>query len=702
MRPIFIQQHDSSDCGVACLLSIIKMHEGDTTLENLRIQSGTSIQGTTILGLKHAAESLDMEADVFEVDDIKIFRENATFPCILHVVSEGNFEHYVVCYTHSTSPSSNSVTYKVIDPALGTINWSEEELLTKWNSRTVLCLSPTDKFIKRKFNNRQKWKWFTELINDDIPLLLISLGLGIILSFFGLVTALFNQKLLDEIIPNKDKNRLLIGLSLLLVILILKTGLNYLRSHLLLRYAKSFNVRLLYAFYKKLFKLPKLFFDTRKVGEIIARLNDTRRIQGLISYLTAQVAIDGLVFFSSLGVIIYYTWEIGLVVSTVIPVFGLIVFKFQKKIALSQRNVMSGYAAAESHFVDIIGLIEPIKLANKEEFFSKVGKSIYKSFQERMYQLGEVTNTYNWWNELATSIYIVVILLLMSLMVLNSQLKLGEFVAVFSLMVTIISAIGRISMSSIQLQEAFVAFNRMYEFSQMIPDKDDSILENEDLREIKSIQVSNLTFRFPGGGVLLQNINFNLIIGRLTVLVGEVGSGKSILLQLLQQFRSYESGQILVNSVHKLPDIAPSSWLKKIGVVQQNNQLFSGTIIENVILGKITNEEQTRFTSFCANFDFDNFLNGFPQNYLTFVGEKGCNMSGGQTQMIALMRALYNDPDVLILDEPTSSMDSKTELFTIKLLKKLKSEKIIFMTTHAKNYKEFADTIIHLENGKTL
>lgn len=702
MRPVFVQQRDFADCGVACLLSVVRMHGGDSTLEHLRIQSGTSVLGTSLLGLKQAAESLSMEADVFEVDDLEVFRKEATFPCILHVINESNLEHYVVCYGYSFSSADGTVSYAIIDPALGLKEWSEEKLLEKWRSRKVLCLAPTEKFQKRTFSHKQQWTWFSQLIKEDIPLLLIAMGLGILLSLFGLATAVFNQKLIDEIIPSGDVKRLWTGGVFLFIILLFKSGLNYLRTLLLLRYGKSFNIRLLYSFYSKLFHLPKLFFDTRKAGEIIARLNDTRRIQVFISYLTAQSAIDILVFFMSVIFIMYYSWKMGLIALAVIPVFGFLIQRYRRKISNSQREVMSGYAASESHFIDTIGLIEPIKLANKENFFSQIGRSVYSSFQERIYQLGMLTNVYSWWNEFANAVFTIVALLVMSLMVLNTQLQVGELMAIFTLLSTILAAAGRIAMVNFQLQEAFVAFNRMYEFAQIEPERTDSTNKISLLDDIKSIQIRNLSFRFPGSTTLLRNINLNLVRGELTVLVGEVGSGKSVLLQLIQKFRSYESGQIVVNHVHPLPDIEVAIWRKKIGVVPQTIKLVAGTVIENVVLDTITNEEQNRFLSFCTQYGFDRFVNGLPQGYHTFVGEDGCNLSGGQRQIVALMRALYHNPDVLLLDEPTSAMDSKTEFFVIQLLNKLKSEKIIFMVTHSKSYTEFADAVVHLENGEVV
>lgn len=699
MKPVFVQQRDLADCGVACLLSITRMHGGDASFEQLRIQSGTSILGTSLLGLKQAAEHLGFEADVFEVADFESFRNEAVFPCILHVVNGASQEHYVVCYGYRTS--SVSSVYSIIDPALGIREWKEEQLIENWRSRKVLCLSPTSTFKKRNISNKQQWNWFRGLVKNDLPLLVIAMGIGILLSLFGLATALFNQKLIDEILPEKDIKRLWTGMIFLAVVLMFRSGLNYLRTFLLLRYAQSFNIRLLYSFYERLLHLPKQFFDTRQVGEIIARLNDTQRVQGLISYLIAQVSIDVLVLLMSLLFILNYSWKIGLVALTQIPIFCLLVLAYRKKIFASQRDMMASYAVSESHFIDAIGLIEPIKLASKENYFSEIGKAVYENYQQRLFQLGMLSNRYNCWTEVASTIYTVAALLLMSLMVLNAQLKLGELVAVFTLMMTILGSTGRIAAMNFQLQEAFVAFNRMFEFTQLEAEKPGSN-ESTQLGNIKDIQVCNLSFRFPGSEVLLKNINLNLVQGELAVLLGEVGSGKSVLLQLLQKFRNYETGQVIINGNYQFSEIDVIYWRNKIGVVSQSIKLISGTIIENITLDKVTAEEQSRFASFCSTLGFDQFIDGFPEKHLTFVGEGGCNLSGGQRQLIALMRALYNNPDVLLLDEPTSAMDFKTEHFVLDLLKKLKSDKIILMVTHGKNYHEFADRVVWMENGTVI
>ena len=149
----FVLQQDESDCGVACLLSIIHYHGGESSLERLRESSGTSIQGTSLLGLQQSANNLNFQAEAFEVDDLEIFKKEASFPCILHVVIDEKLEHYVVCFE-----ASSNGDFIIGDPGRGIEIWSEEELLSRWKTKAVLVLNPTETFEKIPQKN-QKIKW---------------------------------------------------------------------------------------------------------------------------------------------------------------------------------------------------------------------------------------------------------------------------------------------------------------------------------------------------------------------------------------------------------------------------------------------------------------------------------------------------------------------------------------------------------------
>lgn len=695
MKPsVFIQQQGESDCGVACLLSVIRFHGGDASLERLRELSGTSIQGTSLLGLQQAANTLGLDAEAFEVEDLEVFRQEATFPCILHVVIDEKLEHYVIAPKH---PEGG--VFGIFDPANGFETWSEEKLLSVWKSKAVLMLNPSENFERVPQGNKKKIAWFKNIIREDTPMLVIAAVLGIALAALGMATAIFSQKLLDEILPKHQIQRLWLGMGLLTVLLLARAGIGYLRGFFLLRQSRDFNARMMDDFYDKLLHLPKTFFDTRKTGEIITRLNDTRRIQAVISYLTGNVVIDVLVLLVSAAFIFTYSLTIGCVALLSVPLFGFLIWQYNDRIIKHQKAVMSQYASTESHFVDAITGISTIKANNKESLFSAVGKAYYQVFQQKNYELGTLGNRYGLWNEVLNASLLILILSLSAYTVLQKDIKIGEMMAIISIASGMIGSVGRLATTNIQLQEAKVAFERMYEFASVEPEINQSNIGIiQKLEEVNSLTIKDLSFRFAGKSQLLKDVSLAIRKGEITVLLGEVGSGKSILLQILQKFQTYEAGEVLINENISLKNIASDTWRSKIGVVPQEIKIFNGTLLDNIILGNII-EEGEKAINFCETLKLNQFFETLPQGYLTIVGEEGINLSGGQKQLLALARALYHQPNILFLDEATSAMDSKTEQFMIDLLEKLKSNLAILMITHKKDFAEKADNVYELENG---
>jgi ATP-binding cassette, subfamily C, bacteriocin exporter len=692
---LFEQQQGESDCGVACLLSVIRFLGGDASLERLRELSGTSIQGTSLLGLQQAANTVGLEAEAFEVEDLEVFREEATFPCILHVVIDEKLEHYVILLA---APSRAGVS--IFDPANGFETWSEEKLLSVWKSRAVLMLKPSENFERVPQGNQRKIAWFKDLLREDAPMLAIAAVLGIVLAALGMAMAIFSQKLIDEILPKHQTQRLWLGMGLLAVLLLARTGIGYLRSFFLLRQSRDFNTRLIDDFYEKLLRLPKTFFDSRKTGEIIARINDTRRIQTLISYLTGNVVIDILVLVVSSIFIFSYSAIIGCVALLSIPLFSLLIWRFNDRIISHQKALMKQYATTESHFVDTITGISAIKAANKESLFSQIGKAYYQIFQQKIYELGTLGNRYGIWNEVLNALLIILILSLTAFAVLQKSIKTGEMMAIISIASGMIGAVGRLATTNIQLQEAKVAFERMYEFASIEPEKIQAGSGTvQKMEEVKSLTISNLCFRFAGKSLLLKDVSLSVKQGEMVALLGEVGSGKSIILQILQKFQDFEEGKILINDKLPLKDIAPNSWREALGVVPQEVKIFNSTLIENIVLGDVLNEGE-KAIEFCQKFGFDAFFSSLPQNYLTIVGEEGIKLSGGQKQLVALARALYRQPSLLLLDEATSAMDSKTEQFVLDLLEQMKPDLAILMVTHRKSIAIKADSVFELANGK--
>jgi ATP-binding cassette subfamily B protein len=298
--------------------------------------------------------------------------------------------------------------------------------------------------------------------------------LGVVIAVLSMATAVFSQKLIDVILLNKQLTKLWLGIGLLAVLLFAKSGIGYLRTYFLIRQSKDFNSRLMGDFYGKLLALPKLFFDTRKIGDITARINDTRRIQSVISYLVGNVVIDVLVVLISTAFVFIYSWQVGLIALSSVPFYTFLVLKYNPKIMEAQKNVMRNYAMTESHFVDTIGGVGAIKSGNRTSFFTTVGTAIYNFFQEQVFALGTIGNRYGVINEIFNGLMISSILGYCSWMVLNENLQLGEMMAILSIAVGMVGAIARLATINIQLQEAKVAFDRMYEFAALTPEAENT------------------------------------------------------------------------------------------------------------------------------------------------------------------------------------------------------------------------------------
>jgi ATP-binding cassette subfamily B protein len=283
----------------------------------------------------------------------------------------------------------------------------------------------------------------------------------------------------------------------------------------------------------------------------MARINDTRRIQSVIGFLTGNVVIDVLVILISSVFLFNYSLLIGWISLISIPLYGALIYLFSDKILSEQKLLMRNYASSESHFVDAITGISDIKVANKESFFGKVGTLFYSNFQEKNYDLGLLGNRYGFWNEIINAGLLIGILVIASLSVLNKTIKIGEMMAIISIGSGMIGSVGRLVTTNIQLQEARVAFDRMFEFSSMTPEiKDIENTTNAGSNPfvINSVEIQNLAFRFPGKSQLLKDLNLTLRKGEFVALIGEVGSGKSIFFQILQKFQNFENGQIIVTT----------------------------------------------------------------------------------------------------------------------------------------------------------
>ena len=685
LKSQFVHQHGQSDCGVACLAAIIKHHGGERTLDEIRQQSGTTKTGTSLLGLYQGAKSLGFEAAGLEADGVENLKE-LDHPAVLHVILEDRLQHYVVYHGFE----GDDVV--IGDPGRGVERWSKEKLDEIWKSKSLLKLSPNSSF-KKAVSRANRYQNLISWVREDIHILLASLFLGILIAIFSLAIAVFSQKLIDVILPTKDMTKLIVGLVLFGFVLLAKNGLGYVRSTFLITQSRDFNNRMISSFFQSLLSLPKSFFDSKKTGDMIARMNDTRRIQATISNLAGNLLIEFLVIITSLTGVFIYSWQVGLMVSVFIPIYVFILWRLNKPIIRAQKDVMAAYAMNESNYVDVITGISEVKSTGSIGLFHKTTTLLYGAFQDQIFKLGKIQIRFSVLTELAGILLLISVISYSSAMVLQDVLLLGSMMAILSLSGSIGPSLARIAIFNIQMQEAKVAFNRMEEFTGLDAEEKEGL----QIETIDEITLEKVSFHYPGTLELLKNIDLTISKGKISSLLGESGSGKSTILQLIQRFYEPVAGRVKFND-YELREIDFTSFRSKIGVVPQDIKIFNNYLLFNICLSESEGDYE-KVIPWCKEMGFDQFFEKFPNGYMTLLGEEGANISGGQKQLVALARALYKNPDIILIDEGTAAMDRETEKFVMSMLQKIKLSKGILMVTHRVQTAMESDEVYLLEDG---
>lgn len=684
----FVLQHDQSDCGVACLLSIIQLYKGSNTLEKLREASGTNQQGTTLLGLHQAANALGFHAEGCQADIQALIAHKQ--PVILHVVIAEKLQHYIVCYGYEND------TFIIGDPAKGICQYTTAQLTEIWKSKTCLTLTPNDDFVKATAKARSKKQWFWQVLTPDVRLLKFSIVLGLCIAVLSMSMAVFSQKLIDDILPSKNMKTLMLSMVLITILLLVKALFSSLRDYFLIRQSKDFNNRIIDRFYSALLHLPKPFFDTRKIGELVARLNDTQRVQNVIKTIVGNTVINALVAIVSLGFLYYYSWQIAVIASMSLPFYFFLLYGFNTKIMKAQKEVMQGYALNESNYINTMQGIATIKNNNRQAIFQQINQLVYGNFQQKVFLLGKINVRLSLISGMFSVLFLMGILVFAATKVYQQQMLIGELTAILGVASSLLPAVASLALIAIPINEATVAFNRMHEFAALEKEAQGTSA----LANFESLVITNLSFRFVGRKQVLSNINITLQKQQCIAIVGESGCGKSTLGQLIQKFYSHESGSITINDNIPLKEVRTEDWRTIIGVIPQEITIFSGHVLDNIVLGQEAVFEEIH--QFIVEYGFEDFIQSLPQGYATILGEQGINLSGGQKQVLALIRVLYKRPKVLILDEFTAAMDRNTERFVLQLLKKLKSKlSIIFISHRLHSLKQLADCIYVIENGTT-
>lgn len=686
----FVRQLDESDCGAACLAWIVRFFGGAEPLERLRRLTGTTAEGTTLLGLHRAAGEIGLTPEAYEARIADLWKLES--PAILHVRLPGNRQHFVVCFGQADS------TFVIGDPGTGLTRLTDAQVDDIWKSKALLLLRPGRNFLDRKCKATAKRRWLFDAVRVDAKVLLLSALMGAVISLFGLALALFSKVLIDDILPNRATLKLGAGLLLLFLVLTAQAGLTAARWLLILRQARAFNIRITNRFLGDLLRLPFPFFCTRKTGDLMARLNDTARVQHAVTHVLGGIVIDLLVLCVGLGFIFIYSPAITLAIGVLLASFLVVAWRFHRPIVEGQRRVMSARSVNKSGYVEAIRGIETIKPTNAERLFTSLMKDTYVRLQDETFRLAKIGVACSAAVEMTGTVLLVGVLAWSSLLVLDGALEVGALVAILQMTGMVVPSVRSLATANIELQEAVVAFDRMYQLTSLRPEyREDDQAEKSIVKGVRRLDVDGLLFRHVGRPPLLDGVAFGCRAGELLLITGRTGSGKSTLLQILQRLLVPESGRVRVNGCD-WDDLSIRSWRDVLGVMPQHVQIFSGTLLDNIQLGLSVDPIQILET--CGRLGFHTYFQELPGGYATVLGEGGTALSGGQRQLVGLARALVREAPVLLLDEPTASMDADTALFAMDVVDRCRDDRIVIVASHAMTFTSRADRVYRIEDGR--
>ncbi|MDR0308502.1 MAG: peptidase domain-containing ABC transporter, partial [Coriobacteriales bacterium] len=690
MRYICIKQQDYSDCGAAALATVAKHFKLKIPISEIREVAGTDKVGTNAYGMVKAAEELGFYAKAVKGDP-SAFASEFTLPAIAMVVNENLQMHYVVIYKKSDG--------KVIvaDPAKGIVTYSTEEFLKIWLGILIL-LTPSPDFITGDKTKNFLLSFFKLLIPQKRLLVFIFLA-SVLITVFGILAAFYFRLIMDTIVPGALTTMLTTVSVGIIVLYAVKAVIEFFRNHLTLYLSQKLDIPLLLGYYKHVIGLPMSFFGTRKVGEIVSRFMDASKIRDAISGATLTMMID--VIMAIIGGIILYMQDarLFLIALIMVIIYAIVVFAFNRPIRSINEKMMENNAQLTSYLVESIEGIETIKVSNNESTARAKTDSLFVRLLRSVFKGGFIHNTQGAISGAIAAIGTTAILWVGTLQVINGNLTLGELITFNALLLYFIDPVRNIINLQPQLQTAVVAANRLGEILSLKSEEEREALGKLNPASLKSdIVVEDVSFRYGTRRLVLEDINLVIPMGARVALVGESGSGKTSLANLLTRLYEFEKGDIRFGN-YNIKDISLETLRAKVGYVPQDPHFFSGPIRENLMLG-LDGQSMEKMTDACARVGAVDFINKLPMRYETYLEENAANLSGGQRQKLAIARVLMREPDILILDEATSHLDSNSEAVIRDTIALMPADVSVLLIAHRLSSIMHCDLICVMQDGR--
>lgn len=694
-------QHDSMQCGIACLQMICKHFGREYSLDFLSKLCFATNEGVSLLGIDDAANKLGLKtlcvkASMDELDKISL-------PAILH----WNQKHFVVLYKIKKGRK-----YYIADPGKGLTTHTNKEMQEHWlstNSKGVaMMLEPTPHFYDTKNASgvgekeihsfrflygyvRRYYKYF--------GMIAVGLALG---SIIQLVLPFLTQAIVDKGIKHQDLNIILLILFGQLMLTISRTFIDFLRRWILLRISMKINISLISDFFIKLLKLPMSFFDTKLLGDLMQRMNDHGRVNNFLTHNVLNIVFSLLTLIVFSVVLVIYDKFVFLVFLIGSMLYGGWIALFLKRRKVIDYELFEQQAINNNRTYEFITSMQEIKLQDceqrKRQEWEHIQKNLFKIQQKslRLQQQEEAGGIFI--NELKN----IAITVMSAAAVIEGNMTLGMMLAVQYIIGQLCSPVEQLMDFFYSIQDVKISLERINEIHSMEDENGKAGLLTSIEQKSKGINIQNVIFKYNPHVLTktIDHVDIQIPQGKVTAIVGASGSGKTTLIKLILGYYSVIEGRICIGSTN-INDVNKKWWRRKCGVVMQDGVIFSESIARNIAVDDAEIDQVRLLEAAKISCIFD-YVMGLPLKFDTKIGRDGIGLSQGQKQRILIARAVYKNPEYIFFDEATNSLDANNERKIVENLDRFYKGKTVVIVAHRLSTVKNADQIVVIDHGKVV
>ena len=682
-----VYQLDEMDCGAASLAMVCRHFGRAVSIARIREAVHTAVDGTSLAGITRGAQELGLEARSVRASKNRL--DELPLPAIVHW--DGN--HWLVLY------DVHDGHVRLADPATGLRRVPRGEFVEKWSGYASL-LAPTEQLAEEP-EARTSLAWLLPFVRPHGRRLALAFVLAAVAAGLQLVLPILTQVVVDDVLPNDDLDLLYVILVAIAAVTVAITGASLIQRYLLSRIAVSFDVATLDFVTAKLLDLPMSYFNTRRTGDIERRLIGVRDVREFLVQSGVQALTSVTQLAAAVTLMFVYSWKLALVYLATVPLYAALMRYSARRLRPMYDSLEEAFGKYQSAQIDAIRGIETVKATAAESTFRNLMLRQFQGLADRVFRSEFLVMAYQGGLQLVTFVSLGLFLFFGALQVVHGELSLGRFVSFNALIALANAPVILLLLLWDRLQLARVLLGRLDDVLEHEPEQG---RDRSHLRPVTTlsgrVELADVGFRYggPESPPILEGITLGVEPGESVAIVGRSGSGKTTLIKLLAGLLEPTDGTIRFDGL-ELRTLDYRSLRRHVGFVLQESYLFDDTIRANIGFGDPEPDpERVLWAAGAAN--AHEFVQRLPLGYETRVGDTGLRLSGGQQQRIAIARALYNRPPILLFDEATSSLDSESERAVKESLDELLTDRTSFVIAHRLSTIRDADRIVVLERGR--